>query len=129
MEAEHQAQLDEFAAKVQTLEAEKQRRIRISHFEVTLKDTPLAGNGELVTLLAGLDTAVADKIVTQFKALSAQVDGNLAKPVGASTQEQADPQARIISEVAAYQATHKVGYKEAFTAVQRSKPELFEGVA
>jgi hypothetical protein len=130
MQAEFKAKEDEFNAKIQTLEAEQQHGERVAHFTAALQETVKAGDTALVELLAGLEKETADKLVTEFKALSAQInESNLTDPVGSNPGAPTDPAQAYAAAVLEYQSKHSVPYNVAVREVNKAQPDLFNSLA
>jgi hypothetical protein len=117
-------ELEQYKARIQTMEAEQAKRARVDQFEAELKDTRVNA-GEWAALLVDIPAESAEKIVVQFKALSAQIAANdkLTAVIGTTGTPEAtkDPNQVVL----AYAAEHKVGYVEAFEAVRKATPEIF----
>lgn len=122
------AELAQYRAQIEQMEAAQQAQARVSHFAAEFAEsTAVADDGELHTLLAGLDAEVADQLVQRFKALSAQIDETaLTGDVGAAKGEATGPDA-VHAAVQKYQAEHSVSYNDAVAALANERPELFAG--
>lgn len=118
------AERDEYKAKLEALEAQATRQARVDNFAAQLKETKAAGEAEM---LAGMTDEQAEWVITQFKALSAQIEDTvLLKEVGTdqSNDLPEDPKAAIHQMASAYATENKVGYDAAVTAVIKEHPEL-----
>ena len=80
-----QAERDELSAKIATMEAAEAAEKRVAHYAAEIATTPQAAQEGADAILAGMTDAQADWVVTEFKALSAQIDeSKLTGDVGAS---------------------------------------------
>lgn len=127
-----EAQLAEKNAEIERLKAAQENAAKISHFAAELAETAVAEDAELLTLLAGMEPEKADKLVTKFKALSAQAQaGNLTQELGheGDGQGTGDKFGTLEAAIAQYQADHAgVSYTQAIQHLTRVQPELFSEV-
>jgi len=124
------AELAQYRAQIEQMEAAQQLQARVFHFAAEFAEsTAVADDGDLHSILAGLDDEVADQLVQRFKALSAQIDETaLTGDVGAAEGDATGPDA-IHAAVQKYQAEHNVSYNEAIAALAIERPQLFGGGA
>jgi len=124
------AKVEQYESRIAEMEAQERRAERVAHFAAEFEDTAAADDKELHEALADLDDEQADKIVQKFKALAAQVDDSLEEDVGASGDGQGadSPQAKVDAAVKAKMTETGTGYVEAFEAVRREQPDLFQGL-
>ena len=122
------AELAQYRAQVEEMQAAQQLQDRVSHFAAELAESEaVAADGDLHNILAGLDDEVAAALVQRFKALSAQINESaLTADVGAAEGEATGP-AAIHAAVQKYQAEHNVNYNEAVATLATERPELFGG--
>ena len=125
-----QSELDTYKTQVETMKAEQDKTARVEKYTVEVGKTKAAGAGEMGALLAGLPDEQAEKVLTQFRALSAQIDdiALLAKKGGVvvNTGIASDPKAALNIAVQTKMAKEKLGYNEAYAIVVAEKPELLE---
>jgi len=123
-----QKERDEFKAELDRMQAEADQAKQLDHFRAELKETKLADDEELVTLLSGLEKEKAEKIVQHFKALSEQIkESNLTAPTGDEGDgPDADPTEAFNAAVLAYAKENKVAYNTALNAVANDQPELYK---
>ena len=115
---------DEYKAKLETLEAEAAKRARIEKYTAAIAETK--ANGELAEMLVAMDDETADRIVQEFKALSAQIDesallGEKGTSGGGLPEVPADA---LDAAVKAKMQEHKVNYNAALQMVADEAPEL-----
>ncbi len=132
-EAELQAErakVAEYAAKVEKMEAAAAAAERIAKFSTALSESPaVADDHELHTILARLPQEDADKLVTKFKALSAQInEAALTGDVGVVGDGNPPSQDTIVKLATEYAAEHKVSFNAAVSRLAMERPELFEAV-
>ena len=122
------AELEQYKAKVETMEAEAAKKARLEHFGAELQVTKYAGNTEAAELLAGLPDEKAGKVLEYIKALSAQIDeSKLTGEVGsAAPGEVVEGEEAINAAVKAEMEASKVGYVQAFESIRARNPELFK---
>lgn len=127
LEAER-ARVAEYAAKVEKMEAAAAAAERISQFSTQLAESPaVAGDHELHTILARLPEDDAAKLVTKFKALSAQIDeAALTGEQGSEGNGEQPSENTIVALATEYAKEHKVDFNTAVSALAVSRPELFE---
>lgn len=125
LEAER-AKVAEYEAKVQQMEAAQAQASRIAHFGAEFKDSPaVAEDNELHTILAQLPEDAAEKLVTKFKALSAQIDEfGMTGDVGSEAGKTPDAKS-LVGIVEAYAAEHDMKYTAAVAELAVKRPELF----
>lgn len=122
--AEAQQKAQEFAATIERMEAEKAQAARVAQFSAQLAETSLEGDDEFAAILAEMDEAHAEAVVTKVKALSARADKSLETDIGASDGDGA-------GNIAAFEALVQAKMKEgltrsaAYAAVIAEKPELY----
>jgi hypothetical protein len=123
------AQRDELAAELEAMKAQKERAARVEHFEGELAETPMATDGELHELLAGLGDDVAQALLKRLKALSAQSKvAELTADVGASDNPAGSPAELLQAAIAARRAETKDDYIAALNYVRQTQPELVHSV-
>jgi hypothetical protein len=115
---------DKLQTEMDSMKAEAEKAARVEKFTAELKATK--ANGEFAGILAGLDSAVADRIVQEFKALSAQInEGALIAVVGTEGEGlPSDPTEALNAAVHAKMAELKVNYNQALAQVTKEAPEL-----
>jgi uncharacterized membrane-anchored protein YjiN (DUF445 family) len=111
----------EFEAEKVRLEAEAAQKARVESFAAQLKETKV-GEG-----LASMTDAQAEWVLTQFKALSAQVkESNLTGEIGSTGEAvPTDPREALDKAILAKAAELKSDYVTAYHALASEKPELF----
>lgn len=126
LEAER-AKTAEYAAKVEQMQAAANAAERIAKFGTELAEAPaVAGDHELHAILARLPEEDAAKLVTKFKALSAQIDeSGLTAEAGAAGNGQPMDQTAVVSIVEKYAADNKVTFNAALAKLAADRPELF----
>lgn len=124
-----EAEVAEYKAKVEQMEAAANAAERIAKFGVEFKESPaVAEDHELHTLLAGLPEETAAKLVTKFKALSAQInETSLTGDVGANEGQPLDASG-VVAVAQKYAAEHKITYTAAINKLAVERPELFDEV-
>lgn len=109
-----------YKAELDTLKAEATKKERVDKYTAAVKET--RATHDLGELLAGLPDETADRILQEFKALSAQIkESNLTDELGTGG-EGADSEgllAAIKTKVAG-----GMNYNQAFEAVRAENPEL-----
>lgn len=121
---------DELRAKMEEQQAEAARAARVEKFTAGLKETK--ADITLAELLAELPDEKAEKVMSQFKALSAQIDdSNLLGEKGAEGKEpQQDPKAAFNALVLAVMKEKNItNYNAAFEVVKAEQPDLFKAWA
>ena len=122
------AELEQYKAKVETMEAEAAKKARLEHFGAELQVTKYSGNTEAAELLAGMTEEQSGKVLEYIKALSAQIDeSKLTGEVGsAAPGEVVEGEEAINAAVKAEMEASKVGYVQAFESIRARNPELFK---
>lgn len=123
---EVQGEKETLAAELADLRKANEFASRVTHFAVELKGTPLSEDADIHELLADLDEGTAQAILTKFKALSAQIEHQPDKDVGAPGDPEApsDPRAALNAAIEQHQAEHGGTYNEAFEAIRKGQPDL-----
>lgn len=118
-----QAERDEFAAKLQAIEAEKQHAARVEQFAESLRETQV---GEGAEMLASMSDEQAAWVLTQFKALSAKVDtSKLYGEIGSDGNgASSNPAEALHAAITARMGEKKVDYNTALAMVRTEQPEL-----
>lgn len=124
--AETAAERDEYAARLEAIEAERKQKDRVAAFATDFADTPLADDGELHEALTALDDSVADVIVARFRALAKQVDASLERDVGAADGDGKGNLEAFEAAVRNVMAENGVSRSDAYQRVIRQQPELYE---
>jgi len=120
-------QRDDLAAQIATMQAEQAQLARVAQFTTELKPTKLAELKEAPQMLASMTDAQAAWVVTQFSALSAQIDeSKLTGDVGNSTNDPTDidPVTSLTAIVQTRAATDGTDFNTAFKVVAQEQPEL-----
>lgn len=117
---------DDFRARLEAIEAEKERAARVEKFESELKDTK--ADPELAALLADLTDEQAERITREIKALSAQA-AELDGEQGSEGEAITEPAAAFDAAIRAVMEEKKVLYHQAFEIVKAEQPELFNAYA
>ncbi len=121
-----EAERDEMAAKIATMEAEQAKAGRIAHFAAELNDTVLEDDADIHELLAGVGEEAAEALLTKFKALSAQiVESNLTGDVGSAGDPDTNPHDALNAAIQAKVKEAGVAYQDAFAMVRDEQPDLF----
>ncbi len=124
---------DRLEAEIEQMKAEGEQAERIERFSAAIAETPISGDEKAASILAGMSDEQSEWVVTQFKALSAQIDeSKLTGNIGASGKETdgADNAADALDQaVQAYASEHKVSYNEALAALRTEQPDLFSAYA
>lgn len=115
---------DELKARLVALEAQQAQNARVEGYAAQLKETKIAEGAEM---LASMTDEQAGWVVTQFKALSAQVNESaLTGEVGSTGDGPTEPKDVIEGAVKAHMEEHKEAtWLEAFDAVRHAQPDLF----
>jgi hypothetical protein len=114
---------DDMAAKLAAIEAQSAQAARVERYRTELTATKVSEGAEK---LAALPDDVAEWVVTQFKALSAQIDDSaLLAEVGTSAPAPTDPKAALLAAISAAQ-DGGASYAEAVKRVAGESPELFK---
>jgi hypothetical protein len=121
------AQVEQYEAEKQRMQAESDKRVRVEKFETELKETK--ADPTLAALLADVPAETADAVMKQFKALSAQIDeskvtGEQGSPTDGDTN--ADPKAAFNARVLAVSAEKSINYNAAFEEVKVTEADLFK---
>lgn len=125
-----QAERDNLAAQLATLEADAARAARVQRFESELTGTTLAGDAELPAVLAELSEETALDLLRRFKALAEQVRlSALTADIGHEGEPiTGDPTAQLDAAIRARMTADKVDYNMALSRVQAEQPELLTAV-
>lgn len=118
---------DELKAKIETQEAASLKAGRVEKFTAELKETK--ANVDIAELLADLPGDKAEQVMSQFKALSAQIDeSNLLGEKGKEGGEtEGDPKAAFNAIVLSIMAEKKIdNYNAAFEVAKASHADLFK---
>ena len=120
------AERDELAAKIEAQQAEAEHKARVDEFGAALKETK--ADPELAEVMAGLDATVAERIMQQFKALSAQVnEAALLDEKGTAGDGAAvDPMGALQARISEVIEERELNYAAAVKAVAAEHPELYE---
>lgn len=123
-----EAEIAQYKAQVEQMQAAAAAAERISQFSTQLAESPaVAGDHELHIILARLPEDDAAKLVTKFKALSAQIDeSGLTGEQGSEGNGEQPSENTIAALVTEYAKEHKVDFNTAVSALAVSRPELFE---
>lgn len=114
----------EYEAEKQRMEADLAQKARVENFAAQLKETKVAEGADI---LAGMTDAQAEWVMTQFKALSAQVqESNLTGEIGSTGEAlPADPKEALNKAILAKAEELKSDYVTAYHVLASEKPELF----
>lgn len=117
---------DEFKARLDAMEAEKVKAARVEHFGAQLKETKVSEGAEI---LAAMSDEQAAWVVTQFKALSAQVNESaLFSEKGTSGGAAPTTLEALDAAIKGKMADAKLDYNAALIALRQEKPDLFNQV-
>lgn len=130
------AQVQELSAQKQELEAqlhaireEQERQARDSEYGAKLQQTPLNGDGELLSVLADIDAEKVGVILQRFSALAEQVKAGgdtLTKQIGHSGELVAgDPRTAFNAAIEKVTREKGVDYPTAMREVIANHPELY----
>lgn len=116
---------DDLAAKLAAIQAEAERKAKIDAFGAKLAETKAAQDG--AELLAGMTAEQSEWVLTQFAALSAQIDASLTGEVGSGAQGDAsdNPKETIHRRTLALMAEKQIDYNAALDVVRAEAPDLF----
>ena len=125
-----QAERDDLAAQIATMEAAQAQAARVDHFATELAGTSLAGDAELPSLLAALPDAPAAELTRRFKALAEQsrvaaLTANVGHEGQAAT---GDPTAQLDAAIRAKMTAENVDYNAALVRVTAENPALITAV-
>ena len=125
-----QAERDDLAARIATMEATQAQAARVAHFSAELADTSLAADVELPALLAGLPDEPAAELTRRLKALAEQGRvAALTADVGHEGQAATgDPTAELDAAIRAKMTTEKIDYNAALIQVTAESPTLVTAV-
>lgn len=117
---------DELLARIETQEAARLKAERVEKYASALKETK--ADLTIAELLAELPDDKAELVMTQLKALSAQIkESNLLGEKGASGGEQSDdPKAAFNSVVLGIVSEKKINYNAAFEQAKATHADLFK---
>jgi len=128
---------DEFAVKLESLEAEKKLQEQMSAIleefetdEFGVAYVELGKADESVEILASMDEKQREWVITQLKALSKQIDeSSLLKEKGADGEgiDSDDPKSQLDAIVRAKSIEDKISYNEALQIVRAEQPDLVAG--
>jgi hypothetical protein len=124
------AERDTFKAELDAMKAEGAKRARVESFAAKLTAETVIKDG--ADQLSAMSDESAEWVLTQFKALSAQIKANdaLTQTIGNDKATSTDPKVALNAVVIAYMAEHKMTtmdqYPLALEAVRVEKPELFK---
>jgi hypothetical protein len=122
-----QAEADKYKAEVENMKALAARSERVSKFSAEVAKTKAVPAG-LPELLADLPDEKAELVLTQFRALSAQIEeSKLTRNIGASgTETSASASDALHAVVTSTMAELKLNsYNDALEVVKTKTPELF----
>ena len=119
-----QKERDEFKAELDRMAAEAKHKERTDKYSAAIAETK--ANTELVELLAGLDDETADRIVQEFKALSAQInEGALLEEKGTTGDGLPEDPAEAYNAAVDAKAKEKgITWLEAQRLVNAEMPDL-----
>ena len=125
-----QAERDDLAAQIATMEAAQAQAARVDHFATELAGTSLAADAELPALLAALPDAPAAELTRRFKALAEQSRvAALTANVGHEGQSATgDPTAQLDAAIRAKMTAENVDYNAALVRVTAENPALITAV-
>jgi len=124
-----QKERDEYKAQLDRMAAEAKQKERVDKYTAAIAETK--ANNELVELLAGLDDETADRIVQEFKALSAQIKESALLDEKGTTGDglPEDPADAYDAAVKAKQTEKGISYNAARALVDAEMPELAKAYA
>lgn len=116
---------DELKAQIQKMEADKTQAARVEAFAAQLRETKVT---EGAGMLAAMSEEQAAWVITQFKALSKQIDESaLLGEKGSNQSGATDTVTAVNAAIQAKAAELKINpYPDAFEIVRRERPELFK---
>lgn len=125
---------DQFAAELETLKAEKARADLLTGIVAELQCDKFGSMyiemgkaQEAAEYLARMDNETRDWCMRNFSALSAQAaHPELFQEQGSNAPAPSSPAEMLENAIKAYQAEHKTDFVDAYEAVKREQPELFE---
>lgn len=125
-----QAERDDLAARIETMEADRARVARVEQFAAEFVGTSLATDAELPTLLATLPDGPAAELTRRLKALAEQsrVSALTADVGNEGTAATGDPTAQLDAAIRAKMAADKVDYNAALRSVTNEQPALVAAV-
>lgn len=125
-----QNERDDLAARIATMQAEREQAARVAQYAAEFDGTALAGDAELPALLAGLPDAAAGDLTRRLKALAEQGRvAALTADVGHEGQAvTGDPVAALDAAIRAKMTSDKVDYNAALNAVRGEQPALVAAV-
>jgi hypothetical protein len=122
-----QARKAELEAEIVRLQNEQEFAARLDKFSAKIASTKVAMDGAAL-MLASMTSEQAEWTLTQFKALSAQIDeSQLTAGIGKSGVElSTDPQEKLNVAIKARMAANNTDYLTAFNQLREQDPELFK---
>jgi len=127
------ADAEKYKMELERFQSEGVKTARIDKFSAELKASTKVAEGNIAEVLASLSDEQATVIMTQFKALSAQIDESaLLKNTGKqklNDGSDANPVALYDAAVKSKMVEAKVSYNAAAELVNGEKPELFAAYA
>jgi hypothetical protein len=120
------AERDQYKAQVEAMQAEASKKVRVDKFATALKETKAGIKAEM---LASMTDDQANAVVTELKALSAQIAANDALTHEVGTANEADlsidPQVNYDAQIKALAAEKKITYPAAAVQFAVAHPDLF----
>lgn len=123
-----QKERDEFAARLQTMEAEAAHKERVHHFGAKVIELNAVAQDGAGEMLASMSDVQAEWVLTRFSALTAQInESNLTSEIGKTGGEViGDKHAQREAAIKAKMQAGGVDYLSAFEAVRTEQPDLFK---
>ena len=121
---------DDYKAKLEAIEQAELRQAAVDNFTAQLEETKTSA--DMAEILADLPAETAERIVQEFKALSAQIDESaLLGEKGKEAKEALpnDPRAAFNAQVLAIQAEKGIPYEAAVKVAIAEHPDLYEAYA
>lgn len=120
------AEADKYKAEIESMKAQAAIAERVSKFTAEVAKTKAVPAG-LPELLAELPDEKAELVLTQFRALSAQIDeSKLTRNIGATgTETSATAADALHAVVTAKSAELKISYNDALEVVKTQTPDLY----
>jgi chromosome condensin MukBEF ATPase and DNA-binding subunit MukB len=120
-------EVDLLKAQLAELEAERGRAKRVAEYAASFKEFPaLVEDADAHELLADLPEDVAEKVMTKFKALSAQIaESELTGTIGGNDNEDANPIKTFHSAIEKVANERGISYNDAVKIAAVEYPKEF----
>lgn len=116
------AERDQLKAQITAIEAEKAHAARIEQLTVELKETKAEPNAEM---LAGMTPEQSEWVMTQFKALSAQIAANdvITQELGSSGEQ---VEVDLNTTIEQFAKANNLSFVQAFDRLRIEQPDKFK---